>query len=194
MIAQDLHAPFNPPSDSDITIGSLCTGYGGLDLGVLTALGGGQLAWCADPAPDVAAILTTWLPGVPNLGDLRSLDWDSVEPVDVVTAGFPCQDISTAGRGAGIEKGSRSGLWTDIMAGIRTLRPPLVVVENVAALRWKGGDLGRVLGDLAEAGYDAAWQSIRAADIGAPHRRERVFILAWPHTPSDADATDPAGK
>lgn len=160
-------------------VGSVCTGYGGLDLGVLAALGGGRIAWCADPDPHIRQILAARLPGVPNLGDIRGIDWTAVEPVDVLTAGFPCQDISAAGRRVGIENGARSGLWTDIVAGVRVLRPALLVVENVAALRWRHGGLHRVLGDLAEAGYDAAWRSVRAAAIGAAHRRERVFLCAW---------------
>jgi DNA (cytosine-5)-methyltransferase 1 len=173
-------------------IGSLCTGYGGLDVGVLAALGGGRIAWCADPDPHIQLILAARMPGVPNLGDVRAIDWTRVEPVDVLTAGFPCQDISAAGRRVGIEKGARSGLWTDIVAGIRLLRPALVVVENVAALRWRNGGLHRVLGDLAETGYDALWRSVRAADIGAAHRRERVFLLAWPRTGAGAAVTHPA--
>lgn len=170
-------------------VGSVCTGYGGLDLGVLAALGGGRIAWCADPDPHIAAILAARMPGVPNLGDVRAIDWSTVEPVEVLTAGFPCQDISAAGRRAGIENGARSGLWTDIVAGVRVLRPALLLVENVAALRWKNGGLHRVLGDLAEAGYDALWRSVRAADIGAAHRRERVFLCAWPR----ADAAEHGG-
>jgi DNA (cytosine-5)-methyltransferase 1 len=173
-------------------LGSLCTGYGGLDLGVLAALGGGRIAWCADPDPHVQQILAARMPDVPNLGDLRAINWAAVEPVDVLVAGFPCQDISAAGRRVGIEKGERSGLWTDIVAGIRVLRPALLIVENVAALRWRNGGLHRVLGDLAEAGYDALWRSVRASDIGAPHRRERVFLLAWPRAPYTADAADTA--
>lgn len=172
-------------------VGSVCTGYGGLDLGVLTALGGGRIAWCADTDPHVAEILAARMPGVPNLGDVRAIDWTQVEPIEVLVAGFPCQDISAAGRRAGIEKGARSGLWTDIVAGIRVLRPALVVLENVAALRWRHGGLHRVLGDLAQAGYDALWRSVRAADIGAAHRRERVFLLAWPRSrPGRVDAAD----
>lgn len=145
------------------------------------------------PTPHIAQILAARLPDVPNLGDVRAIDWSSVEPVDVLTAGFPCQDISAAGRRAGIENGARSGLWTDIVAGVRVLRPALLVVENVAALRWKDGGLHKVLGDLAEAGYDALWRSVRAADVGAAHRRERVFLLAWPRTRAISDAADAAG-
>ncbi|GHH62379.1 DNA cytosine methyltransferase [Lentzea cavernae] len=167
------------PDSAELTVGSLCTGYGGLDLGLLAALGGGRVVWVADSDPHVGRILSARVPGVPNLGDVRAIDWATVEPVDVVTAGFPCQDISAAGRRAGIEKGERSGIWSDIVAGVRVLRPALVVVENVAALRWRNGGLHRVLGDLAEAGYDALWRSVRASEVGCAHRRERVFLLAW---------------
>ncbi len=164
-------------------VGSLCTGYGGLDLGVLAAFGGGRVTWVADPDPHITQVLDARLPDAPNLGDLRRIDWTAVEPIDVLVVGFPCQDISAAGKRAGIERGGRSGLWTDIVAGVRVLRPALVVVENVAALRWRNGGLHRVLGDLAEAGYDALWRSVRAADVGAAHRRERVFLLAWLREP-----------
>lgn len=116
-------------------------------------------------------------PDTPNLGDLTTLDWSEVPTVDILCAGFPCQDISFSGRGAGIEKGVRSGIWKNIITGIRALRPTLIVVENVAAIRSRG--LNRVLGDLAALRFDASWTSVRASDIGAAHRRERVFILAY---------------
>ena len=90
---------------------------------------------------------------------------------------LPCQDISFSGRGAGIEKGARSGIWKNIVTGIRVLRPELIIVENVAALRSR--KLPRVLGDLATLGYDASWTSLRASDIGTAHRRERMFVLAY---------------
>ncbi|OXM43804.1 DNA methyltransferase [Amycolatopsis alba DSM 44262] len=173
-------------------IGSLCTGVAGLDLGVAAVLGG-RIAWYCEVDPHAAAILAARLPGVPNLGDLRAVDFTSVAPVEVLTAGFPCQDISAAGRRAGIEKGARSGLWHTILDAIRVLRPRLVVVENVAALRWKNGGLDRVLAGLAEAGYDAVWRCVRASDIGAAHRRERVFLCAVPALGRDADDADPAG-
>ncbi|WP_081916193.1 DNA cytosine methyltransferase [Saccharothrix sp. NRRL B-16314] len=169
-----------PTAEQDLVLGSLCTGYGGLDLGVLAALGGGRVAWVADPDPHVRTILATRAPGVPNLGDISTVDWDHVEEVDIITAGFPCQDISAAGKGLGIRKGARSGIWRHVVEAVRRLRPPIVIVENVAALRWRNGGLGAVLGDLADIGYDANWTSVRASDVGAPHRRERVFILAFP--------------
>jgi len=105
-------------------IGSLCTGVGGLDLAVAAVLGG-RIAWCSEVDPHASAVLAARLPGVPNLGDLRTIDFSSVEPVDVLTAGFPCQDISAAGRRAGIEKGTRSGLWHTILDAVRVLGPQL---------------------------------------------------------------------
>jgi DNA (cytosine-5)-methyltransferase 1 len=159
-----------------LRIGSLCTGYGGLDIAV-RAVFGGRLVWCADNDKHAAAVLDVRYPGVPNLGDLTWLDWRTVESADIISAGFPCQDISYSGRGAGIEKGVRSGIWKNIVTGIRILRPKVIVVENVAALRSRG--LDRVLGDLAEVGYYSVWASVRASDVGAPHRRERTFILGY---------------
>jgi DNA (cytosine-5)-methyltransferase 1 len=163
------------PVGGRLRIGSLCTGYGGLDLAVMAALNG-ELAWCADNDPDASAVLAARFPDAPNLGDLTRIDWGSVPPADVVTAGFPCQDISYAGRGAGIEKGTRSGLWAHIAGAVRQLRPTFVFVENVAALRTRG--LGRVLADLAALGYDAQWTCLRASGIGATHPRDRAFLLA----------------
>jgi DNA (cytosine-5)-methyltransferase 1 len=158
-----------------LRVGSLCSGYGGLDLAVLSVLNA-RLAWCADPDPHAARVLAARFPYAANLGDLRAVDWAAVPKVDLVTAGFPCQDISTAGAGAGITEGTRSGLWMHIAEAVRQLRPASVLVENVAALRSRG--LGRVLGDLAGLGYDTQWASLRAADIGAAHRRARLFVLA----------------
>jgi DNA (cytosine-5)-methyltransferase 1 len=175
-----------------LQIGSLCTGYGGLDIAAL-AVFGGRLVWCADNDKHVSTILAARYPDVPNLGDVTTLDWAEVPTVDVLCAGFPCQDISFSGRGAGIEKGVRSGIWKNIVTGIRYLRPSIVVVENVAAIRSRG--LDRVLGDLAKVGYNASWTSLRASEIGAAHRRERVFILAY--RPEAADilaAADTRGQ
>ncbi|MFI9559149.1 DNA cytosine methyltransferase [Nonomuraea endophytica] len=153
----------------------MCSGYGGLDLAVMDVYDA-RLAWCADNDPHVSKILDTRFPVIPNLGDLTRVDWSTVPRVDIVTAGFPCTDISYAGKGAGLTKETRSGLWFTIATALRVLRPDLVILENVAALRRRG--LDRVLGDLAALGYNTAWTCLRASDVGAPHRRERLFIAA----------------
>jgi DNA (cytosine-5)-methyltransferase 1 len=97
--------------------------------------------------------------------------------VDILCGGFPCQDLSYAGKGAGID-GARSGLWSEYARLIRELRPRYVIVENVPALLARG--LGRVLGDLAACGYDAEWDCIPASAVGAPHRRDRIWLVAYP--------------
>lgn len=159
-----------------LRLGSMCSGYGGLDMAARAVLGG-DLAWVADTDPGAARILARHHPDVPNLGDITVADWATVPPVDVLTAGFPCQDISNAGKRAGIG-GKRSGIWTNVVAAVGLLRPRYAFFENVGALTVRG--LDTVLGDLAEVGFDAEWASLRASDAGAPHRRERIFILAWP--------------
>jgi DNA (cytosine-5)-methyltransferase 1 len=169
-------------------------------MAVEQVLGGG-LAWVADNDEGAAKILAYRYPDVPNLGDITAVDWSAIEPVDVFTAGFPCQDISCAGRRAGLREGNRSGLWFHVARAIAELRPPMVVIENVKELLseradsdmescpWCMGDtsaesamraLGAVLADLAEIGFDAEWVSVPAASAGACHLRWRVFILAWP--------------
>lgn len=201
-------------------IGSLCSGYGGLDTAVIDALGGGQVAWHAqyeppdkDGRPDrhqwAAQILAHHHPGVPNHGDITTIDFRQVEPVDILTAGFPCTDISLAGRRTGLRAGTRSGIWTHVARAIAELRPSLVAIENVRSLTsanadsdmepctWclgDGGDesvlraLGAVLGDLADLGFDAEWTCLRASDVGAPHQRHRIFILARPAEDADSAA------
>lgn len=155
-------------------VGSLCTGYGGLDHAAL-AVFGGELAWVSDPDPGAAALLAHRYPDVPNLGDLTAVDWADVEPVEVLTAGWPCQPWSQAGRRKGIE--DDRAIWPEIAAAVRAVRPRFVVLENVSAIA-AAGELARACGDLAEAGYVGSWRCLRASDVGAPHRRERVFIAA----------------
>jgi DNA (cytosine-5)-methyltransferase 1 len=193
-----------------IRIGSLFAGYGGLDLALQHVLPDARPVWFSEIAPGPSAVLAHRFPRVPNLGDITAVDWTTVEPVDVLTGGFPCQDVSLAGRRLGLHPDSRSGLWTHYAYAIEQLRPRLVVIENVrgplsapaaSSLEpdpWRMGDdramplraLGAILGSLADLGYDASWQGLRASDVGAPHERFRVFVLAWP----TGDAPDLIGE
>lgn len=150
-------------------IGSLCTGYGGLDQAL-----NGDLVWVSDIDRYANTFLEHRHPNVPNLGDLTAIDWSNVEPVDIITAGYPCQPFSVAGRRKGTN--DERHIWPHIANAIRVLRPRYAFFENVAGHVSLG--LADVLADLAEAGFDAEWTTVRASDVGAPHRRERLFILA----------------
>src|SRR5690606_32078366 len=160
--------------DGGMKLGSLCSGIDGLALGLERALGA-RTVWQSEVDPHADTVLAHHWPAAPNLGDLRAVDWGSVESVDVMCFGFPCQDISSAGRRAGLE-GEKSGLWFDCADAVRVLRPRFVFVENVGALLVRG--FGTVAGDLAAMGYVGRWGCLRSSDVGAPHRRERVFLAA----------------
>lgn len=184
-------------------IGSLFSGYGGLDLAV-SKVTGAEVAWHCEWEDAPSKILEKHFPGVPNYRDVTKVDFSAVEPVDILTGGFPCQDLSLAGKRAGLQEGTRSGLWSEFARAIDTIKPKLVVIENVRGLlsakatnsdleycSWCMGDdpgepalraLGAVLGDLADIGYDAKWTGVRAADAQAPHNRFRVFIIAFPNS------------
>ena len=193
-----------------VKIGSLFSGYGGLDLAV-KAVTGAEVAWHCEWEDAPSKVLEANFPGVPNFHDVSKVDWESVEPVDILTGGFPCQDLSLAGKRAGLKEGTRSGLWLEFAKAIEILNPRLVVIENVRGLlsatahsdmelcEWCMGEarngepllraLGAVLGSLADLGYDAKWTGLRAADTGAPHNRFRVFIIAYPAN-SDGERPD----
>jgi DNA (cytosine-5)-methyltransferase 1 len=230
-----------------LTAGSLFTGYAGLDKAIEEVFGV-KTAWVSDIDPGACKVLAHRYPGVPNLGDVTKVDWSTVPRVYVLGGGFPCQDVSGAGRQAGLVEGTRSGLWHEFARAIRELRPVHVVIENVRGLMSARGAMpigehlaaeatrdacdhlltwiesrlayavrqgriddaqrlvtrrartmgcrkravararrherrlvraiGTVLGTLADLGYDAQWRCIRASDVGAPHERFRVFILA----------------
>ncbi len=158
-----------------LTFGSLFAGIGGLDLGLERA--GMSCAWQVEIDDYATRVLTKHWPDVPRFRDVRSVGAHNLPAVDLMCGGFPCQDISEAGKGTGLA-GNRSGLWFEYHRIIRELRPRYVFVENVSALLIRG--MGTILGGLAEIGYDAEWQSIPAAALGAPHYRERVFVVAYP--------------
>jgi len=147
---------------------------GGIDLGLERA--GMTCRWQVEIDDYCQKVLAKHWPDVRRFGDIRECGAHNLETVDLICGGFPCQDISLAGKGAGIE-GARSGLWSEYHRIICELRPRYVLVENVSALLVRGID--RVLGDLAESGYDAEWDCIPAAAVGAPHRRDRVFVVAY---------------
>ena len=168
-----------------MTVGSLFSGVGGLDLGLEWA--GFETKWFCEIEQFPQQVLKNHWPGVPVYDDVKKIKADAVVPVDVIAGGFPCQDISWAGVGRGInydlseQEGTRSGLWWEMWRVIRDLRPRYVIAENVPALTHRGLDI--VLGSLAQIGYDAEWQTISAASVGAPHIRERVFIVACANDP-----------
>ena len=156
-------------------IGSLFSGIGGLERGLERA-GVGHTVWQAESDSFCREVLAKHWPDVRRFDDVRQVSAQTAPAVDVLCGGFPCQDISLAGKGKGLE-GERSGLWWEFDRIIRDLRPKYVVVENVPALRSRG--LAGVLGSLAESGYDAKWDCIPAQAVGAPHRRDRLFLVAW---------------
>ncbi|MFJ3858142.1 DNA cytosine methyltransferase [Streptomyces sp. NPDC090085] len=155
----------------------LCAGYGGIGRAV-EALTGDRIRYVAEVDPYASLILATRYPHAPNIGDITKFDWSTLkDQVDIVTAGFPCQDISNAGKRAGIH-GERSGIWESVLGAVRVLRPRLVFLENVSAIRNRG--LAHVLAGLAEARYDTRWCCHRASAVGAAHHRDRWFLVAAP--------------
>lgn len=171
------------------TVGSLCSGYGGLELGLELAIGPVAHTWHAEVDSDASAVLAANWPGVPNLGDITAVDWSQVPAVDILCAGYPCQGESNAGLRRGAD--DPRFRWPNVADAIRALRPRLVVLENVRGHLRRS--FGRVVADLAALGYVGSWACVRASDTGAAHRRERVVIVAWPATaggpPVRADGT-----
>lgn len=157
------------------TLLSLCTGYGGLDMAVTAVTGARTVAVC-DVDPGASKILAHRYPGVPNLGDVKTADWAAWAGADIMTAGYPCQPFSHAGNRKGTDDPRH--IFPDIARAIRAVGPRLVILENVRAHLVLGFDV--VLGALADIGYDARWVCLRASDVGACHRRERLFVAAYP--------------
>ncbi len=185
---------------------SLFAGYGGLTLAVEKHFNAELVAYSEfDPAP--SKVMAAHWPGVPNLGDITKVDWEQVQneygSIDLIDGGSPCQDLSAAGRRAGMTEGTRSNLWVNMREAIAVLKPEYVIWENVrgaysatavsdadseleqqSRLLGGGGSrpalraLGRVLGDLSDLGFNAEWRGVRASDVGAPHQRFRVFVVA----------------
>ena len=157
----------------------LFSGIGGFSLGLERTGGFETVAFCEINKFCQTVLRKHW-PNVRQYTDIKTLTAAQLTAdgitVDAICGGFPCQDISVAGANAGMGEGTRSGLWGDYARLIGELRPRYVIVENVSALLGRG--LDRVLGDLAQIGYDAEWHCIPASAVGAPHRRDRVWVVA----------------
>lgn len=185
---------------SPLRIGSLFSGIGGLDLAVEEHFQA-RTVWHCEYDEKPSKVLALRWPGVPNLGDITTVDWSTVEPVDIICGGSPCQDVSAAGPRTGMVDGTRSNLWVQMREAVAYLKPSVVIWENVSGalsayafssvesepglLGEHGPDrpalraAGRVVGDLSALGYDAIWTTLPASAVGAPHRRERVFVIAY---------------
>ena len=165
-----------------LTVGSLFTGIGGLDLGLERA--GMRVIWQSEVDAYCCKVLAEHWPDTPNLGDIRDIDWGRVERPDVICGGYPCQPFSLAGRRQGTDDARH--LWPWFADAIRTLRPRYAILENVYGHLSKG--FGEVVAELSTIGYDAEWECIPAAAVGAPHLRDRLFAICTPSGDCVSDA------
>ena len=165
-----------------ITIGSCFSGIGGFELGLERSIPNSKTIWQVEQNKFCQRILKKHWPDARLYDDIRRMDTQDVERTDILCGGFPCQDISICGKGAGIH-GKKSGLWSYMLALISRLRPHIVVLENVSAITIRGGQ--EVLESLTELGYNCEWGVIRSGStFGAPHRRARWFCVAYSNTRS----------
>jgi DNA (cytosine-5)-methyltransferase 1 len=161
-----------------LTIGSLFSGIGGLDLGLERA--GMHVIWQSETNPYACKVLTKHWPDVPNLGDITQVDWSTVEPVDLICGGYPCPAFSQVARGRNVAP----DMWPYMRQTIAVLRPRYVLIENVAALLGRG--FSGVLADLYALGMDTEWTTVTACAFGATHTRRRLFAVAYPHGSSES--------
>lgn len=157
-----------------IRIGSAFSGIGGFEVGLEKSIPNSKTVWQIEQDPFCQKILQKHWPDAKRYDDVRKVGAHNLEPVDIFCAGFPCQDISVAGKGEGLD-GEKSGLWWECFRLISELRFPIIVLENVAAITFRGGR--EVVGSLTSIGYDTEWQVISARMFGAPHIRRRWFLV-----------------
>ncbi len=169
---------------------SLCSGIGGLDRAVERAFGAELVAY-AEVDKAAASVMARHWRGVPNVGDLKTADWSPWKGVDIVCGGIPCQPWSSAGKLGRTE--DERHLWPFVADALRVLRPRFLVLEEVPGFLVRGG-LDAVLADLCALGFDAEWTTLRASDVGACHRRERLFLVAWDADRPRAHALAPARR
>ena len=159
-----------------IRIGSAFSGIGGFELGLERSISNSKTVWQIEQNPFCQKILRKHWPDAKIYDDVREVGVHNLEPVDIFCAGFPCQDISVAGKGEGLD-GKKSGLWWECFRIISELRPRIIVLENVSAITFRGGR--EVVGSLTQIGYDTEWQVISARMFGAPHIRKRWFLVGY---------------
>lgn len=135
---------------------------------------GAKTIWCAEFDPWASKLIEHRF-GYPNYGDISQINWSTVEPIDIMTAGYPCQPFSIAGSRKGTN--DKRHIWPHIVEAISVLRPKVIVLENVRGHLSLGFD--QVLADLTELGYDARWKVVRASNVGAPHQRARLYVVAY---------------
>jgi DNA (cytosine-5)-methyltransferase 1 len=157
-----------------LTVGSLFSGIGGLDLGLERA--GMKVIWQSEIDPYCNKVLKKHWPEVPNYGNIKEIEWATIPRPDVICGGYPCQPFSTAGKRRGTDDPRH--LWPWVRTAISELRPQYAILENVRGHLSMGGL--QVIGELTEIGYDAEWRVVSAAGLGAPHRRDRIIIVAYP--------------
>ena len=160
-----------------LTVGSLFSGIGGMDLGLERA--GMTVKWQSEIDPYCCQILKKHWPGVPNYGDIKKINWSNVEPTDIICGGYPCQPFSLAGRNRKGEDDPRH-LWPWVKDAISVLRPRYAILENVQGHLTLGGTT--VIKEITDIGYDCEWRLIPAAGLGARHRRNRLIIVAYPRS------------
>ena len=177
----------NPNRQMTLTVGSLFSGIGGLDLGLERA--GMKVIWQSEIDPYCNKVLKKHWPKVPNHGNIKEIDWGTVERPNVICGGYPCQPFSTAGKRRGTDDPRH--LWPWVRTAISELRPDYAILENVRGHLSMGGL--QVIGELAEIGYDAEWRVVSAAGLGAPHRRDRLIIVAYPAKLFSNGSNDYAG-
>ena len=164
-----------------LTVGSLFSGIGGLDLGLERA--GMRVIWQSEIDPYACKVLGKHWPEVVNHGNIKEINWDEIKRPDVICGGYPCQPFSTAGKRRGEEDPRH--LWPWVREAISRLRPRYAILENVRGHLSLGGL--SVIGELASIGYDAEWQIVSAASMGAPHKRDRLVIVAYPQRKRDGE-------
>ena len=167
-----------------LTVGSLFSGIGGLDLGLERA--GMQVIWQSEIDPYACRVLKKHWPEVVNHGDIKEIQWGNIVQPDIICGGYPCQPFSNAGHRKGSDDPRH--LWPWVLTAISELRPRYAILENVRGHLSMGGLA--VVGDLAAIGYDAEWRIVSAASVGANHRRDRIFIVAYPNRQNESDGTE----